>query len=272
MPEAKLNLQQKLFAVIEAMVKETDVKDVPLHMPAAVETLNYTIDMEEKIHPMDFSVSTAVDEIESSIQTQIIGIVDELNRPEIKDAAISDLRNGAKIVDEKVGTITCPALLETDTRLTTETKDFFKTFNVDKKLKYDAPVKGVDIAKLKPSARTFSLNLTVQPVLKDNLPFFKRVTVDKKPVVLSFLSEREQLHYWKKAIEKVRKDVKKMKMLGVYTAVPRGNTENLKINFSTKSLNYNFKNSLGLYKKEEPVKDLALFEDLETGKSIMVNK
>lgn len=270
MSEAKLNFQQKLFAVIEAMVKETDVRDIPLHMPAAVETLDYTIDMDQKIHPMDFSVSTAVDEIESTIQPQIVEIVEQLNRPGIRDAAIADLE--AKVVDEKVVAITCPALLEADTRLDTETKDFFTTFNVDKKLKYNTAVKGVDIAKLKPQTRTHNLAFTVQPVLKDNLPFFNRFTVDKKPVVLYFLGEREQLHYWKKAVEKVRKDVKKLKMIGVYTAVPRGSSENLKINFSTKSLNYNFKNSLSLYKKEEPVKDLALFEDLETGKSIMVNK
>lgn len=265
-----MNFQQKLFAVIEGMVKETDVKDIPLHVPAAVETLDYTIDMDEKIHPMDFSVSTAVDEIEPAIPAQIVEIVEQLTQPGIEDAALSDLQ--ADVVDEKVDTIICPALLEADTHLGTETKDFFKTFNVDKKLKYDTAVKGVDIAKLKPRTQIHNAKFTIRPVLKDNLPFFKRFTVNKKPVVLSFLGEREQLHYWKKAVEKTRKDVKKLKMVGIYTAVPRGSTENLKINFSTKSLNYNFKESFSLYKKEEPVQDLGLFEDLETGKSIMVNK
>ncbi len=270
MSEAKLNIQQKLFAVIEGMVKDTGVKDIPLDMPAAVETLDYTIDMDEKIHPIDFSVSTAVDQVETDIPVDIVGAVEQLTQPEVKDAAISDLQT--EVVDEKVEAINCPPIHDADTHLTTEINDFFKTFNVSKKLKYNAAVKGVDIAKLKPQTQTHNLNFTIQPVVKDNLPFFKRFTVNKKPVVLSFLGEREQLRYWKKAVEKTRKDVKKLKMVGVYTAVPRGSTENLKINFSTKSLNYNFKDSFSLYKKEEPVQDLALFEDIETKKSIMVNK
>ena len=44
----------------------------PNRIPAAVETLDHSVDMNPKIHPMDFSVSTAVDEIEFSIQTRMV--------------------------------------------------------------------------------------------------------------------------------------------------------------------------------------------------------
>ena len=44
----------------------------PTRIPAAVETPEHTVDMNPKIHPMDFSVSTAVDEIEFSIQTGMV--------------------------------------------------------------------------------------------------------------------------------------------------------------------------------------------------------
>lgn len=268
MSETRLNLQQKLFAVIEAMVKETEVRDIPMDVPAAVETLDYAFPVEDTVHSMDFGIPFAVEDIETSMEPQVVEIVGELNCPRIGEASISDLET--KVMDEKVEEIHCPGIFDVDTSLTAETKDFFKIFDVGKKLKYDTVVKSIEPGDLTPGIKR--LNLTIFPILKENLPFFNSLTVEKKPVVLSFLSEKEQLEYWKKAVIKTRRDVKQLKMIGVYTGIPRGGIDNIKINFSTRCLNYTFKMSLGLYKKQESLKDLALFQDLETGKSIMVSK
>jgi len=73
----------------------------PTRIPAAVETPVHTAGMDPKIHPMDFSVSTAVDEIDSSIQNRIVEAVEQLNRPGIRDAAVSDLENGKSIMVNK---------------------------------------------------------------------------------------------------------------------------------------------------------------------------
>ena len=268
MSETKLNLQQRLFSVIESMVKETEVRDIPTDVPAVVETLDYAFRMEDVIQTLDFDITSTIDDVDISIEPEIVEIIGELACPQIGDAAISDLET--EIVDEKVEEINCPGIFDVDTSLTTETKDFFKIFDVEKKLKYDTVVKALEPGDLTPGIKR--LNLTIFPILKDNLPFFNSITVEKKPVVLSFLSEKEQLEYWKKAVLKTRRDVKQLKMIGVYTGIPRGRIDNIKINFSTRCLNYTFKVSLGLYKKEGTLKDLALFQDLETGKSIMVSK
>jgi len=70
----------------------------PTRIPAAVETLDHTVDMDLKIHPMDFSVSTAVDGIESSIQTRIVEVVDEKVEEPVKGLALfEDLETGKSI-------------------------------------------------------------------------------------------------------------------------------------------------------------------------------
>jgi hypothetical protein len=268
MSETRLNFQQKLFAVVESMVKETEVRDIPMDVPAAVETLDYAFRVEDTVHPVEFNISAAIEAVDISMEPEIVEIVGELACPRIGDAAISDLETA--VVDEKVGEIHCPGIFDVDSSLTTETKDFFEIFGVGKRLKYNTVVKSIEPGDLTPGFKR--LNLTIFPILKDNLPFFNSITVEKRPVVLSFLSEEEQLEYWKKAVLKTRKDVKQLKMIGVYTGIPRGCIDNIKINFSTRCLNYTFKVSLGLYKKENTLKDLALFQDLETGKSIMVSK
>ncbi|MCP5105392.1 MAG: hypothetical protein GY950_18530 [bacterium] len=268
MPETKLNVRQKLFAALEALVKETEVKNVTLDIPVDIDTLPFTIDMANKIQSLDYRVPSTVMEMETAIKPRVNCIVEELTRPRITDASISDLN--AAVVDEQVEILHTPRILDADTRLTGETIDFFKTFGVEKKLKYNVTVKNLKPPDLTPKTR--QLNVTIYPMLKENLGFFNRLTVNKKPVVLSYLSEKEQLHYWKMALIKTRKDIKKLKLLGVYTGIPRDSIENIKVNFSTKSLNYNFKTSIRLYKKEEPLRDMALFDDLETGKSVMVSK
>lgn len=185
MQESKLNFQQKLFAVIEDLVKQTK-------------------------------------KVDFSIESQVTALLDEFTQVEVK------------------------------------------------KFKFAIDVKGINLTNLKPIPH--GLNLTVFPTLKDNLPFFKRFPIEKKPIVLSYLAEEEQLHYCKNAVLKTRKDPKKLKLVGVYKGIPRGSIENIKINYSTNYLNYNFKTFFSPYKKSEPFKDIALFQDLETDKSVMVSK
>lgn len=268
MSEDKLNLQQKLFAVIEGMVKETAIKEVPLHFSTAVTPLTFSINMKDRCHGVDFSIPSSVTDMEFSITPRLTCIVEELVKPRVEDAAITALET--RVADEPVEKFHSPAVFDADPALTTETRDFFKTVGMDKKLKYNASVKKIDLTAFKP--KTYHLNFTIRPILRDNPGYFNRFTVAKKPVVMWLLAEKEQLHYWKKAVLKTRKDPKKLKMVAVYTGIPRDMVENIKINYTNKCLNYNFKTSLRLLKKDEPLKDMALFKDLETGKTIMVSK
>jgi len=74
----------------------------PTRIPAAVETLGHTVDMGLKIHPVDFSVSAAVGEIESSIQTRIVEAVDEKVEEPVKCLALfEDLETVESIMVNK---------------------------------------------------------------------------------------------------------------------------------------------------------------------------
>jgi hypothetical protein len=268
MSEDKLKVQQKLFAAIEGMVKETRIKEVPLHFLTEVKPLTFSIDMKERCRGLDFSIPLSVTDMEFSIKPRMTCIVEEFAKPRVEDAAIAALET--TVTDEPVEMFHSPTVFDADPGLTTGTRDFFKSVGVDKKLKYNVSVKKIDLTAFKP--KTYHLNFFIRPILRDNLGYFNRFTVAKKPVMMWLLAEKEQLHYWKKAVLKTRKDPRKLKLVAVYPGIPRDMVENIKINYASKCLNYNFKTSLRLLKKDEPLKDMALFKDLETGKSIMVSK
>lgn len=266
MSEEKLNFQQKLFAVVEGMVKETKIREIRLDMPVAAEELAFA--MTAGTGSLDLEVPAVTQPLETTITPRVTGAVESLNNPPVLDAGITALE--AVVKDEEITAVRVAAVHDADVRPTTRTVDFFEQFGVDKKIKYSTAVKAVHCSG--PKTVVHHPDFAVYPTLADNLELFKRFTVEKKPIVLSYLSEKEQLLFWKKAVKKTRKDPKSLRLLGVYTGLPRRSIEGVKLNMNTLCLNYNFKTSFGFLKKEEPLEDVALFQDMETARSVMVSK
>ena len=271
MSEEKLNLQQKLFAVIEGLVRETKIQELHPDIPAAVEELSFAI--KTTTHSQAFQFPARTQALDTTIPAETVEIVQSFLQPQVTDAAISALQAAA--VDENVAAVRDATVYDAPVQLTTDTVDFFSRFQINPNVKYTTTVKDVDFTGLK-VGKPRSLNISVYPILRNNLELFKRFPVEKRPVILSFVSEEEQLHYWKKAVIKTRKEPRQLELVGVYTGIPRQYIENIRINFSNRCLNYNFKTTfdigINLRAKKEPLKDMAVFQDLETGKSIMVSK
>jgi hypothetical protein len=267
MSDQKLSLQHKLFAAVERMVRDTPVHDANLRFPAAVDDMDFSIDVEcadiEFHIPADI---TGVDFVMGAGKTH--EIVEQLTQPAVIDAGMGKLE--AKVIDEKVDTIENahvhdePIVLDTDARVT----DFFKQHRIKPGLLYSTTVKGVSIPALKPIAKNVMTDIASTASVKENLFFFRRLIVRHKPVVLSFMTEKEQLVYWKWAVSQTGKEAKKLAMVGVFTGVPYDYIENIKINYSQKRLFYNFR--ARAFRPGEHLKDVALFNDLDTNKTIVV--
>jgi len=266
MSEQKLNLSHKVFAALERLIKETTVWDAELELPVqtcepdwsmATTTVDIRLDTPASIQTLDFNFDSQTHEI-----------IDILSRPTIHDAAVEELH--PRIIDEKVDILLSvpvhnePVTLETNTRVI----DLFKRFNVDLKPIQSTTVKNVNIIALKPLIVDIPISSTIHVSLKENLFLFRRLTVHHKPVVMNYVSEREQLSYWKWAVRKTNKEPKKLRLEGVYSGIPFDYIENIKIDFSQKKLCYNFKAKA--IRSGDSLKDIALFTDMETGKTVVV--
>ncbi len=267
MSEAKLNVQQRLFAALETLVKQTRVKEVPLLFSTAVTPIPFSVDT--AVHEMEWEVPVSIAAPpDFLLDVRVAGGVEEITCPEVRDAEVSALSTG--VIDVAVDTLHSVQLHEVavDTLSTVPVRDFFADYQI-KKMKYSTSVKTVNLASYSPGIR--KLTTAIFPILKENVTFFRKLPVSAHPAELSYMSVKEQFYFWKKAVNKTRKEAKKLKLLGVYPGIPREAIENIKVSYSSRSLNYNFIPSYN-HRKETPLVQIALFTDLETNKSVMVSK
>ncbi|MCP4217491.1 MAG: hypothetical protein GY765_22815 [bacterium] len=260
-----LNFQQKLFAVVEGLVKTTKVKDLDMDVP--VQTYRLPFAVRTSVHTGNLEIKTTVNAPVFGITPRITGELEVFNHPRITDAKISAL--DAVVKDEKVETINCTSIGDINFSIQCETVDFFSRFSYAGRPEYITSVKSIAVSDVKTPIH--SLKPVIRPLVKDNLRYFNNYTVTNKSVVLSLVSEKKQLAYWRDAVLKTRKDPKRLELIGIFYGVPRGAVENLKINFSDKCLNYNFKNSRD-NSREISLEQPALFRDLDNDKSIMVKR
>ena len=74
--------------------------------------------------------------------------------------------------------------------------------------------------------------LKITTLVKEDIFYFRRLTLQKQPVRLSFLAEAEQLAYWKQAVRQSRKEPRQLQIAGLYNGIPYDCVENLKIKAS----------------------------------------
>jgi len=281
MSEEKLKLPQKLFAALERLIRETHVKDLDLGVTVTTAALDYSL--RAVVRPLDFAVPVQVSQMPVTIESQTIEIVHRFTHSPIQDASLQGLT--AQVKEEPLETINTAAVISEplDIVTTTAVYDLFKEYQIEPGhlssalshssagAKSSRVVKTIDIDILKPRVHQVSqskFNITAK--VNENLALFRRLTLQKKNVILSFLSEKEQLVYWKRAVNQTKKEARHLQMIGVYTGIPYDCVENIKVNYSEQSMNYNFKARAQGSRCE--LKDIALFNDSSTNKILMVLK
>ncbi|MGE5343283.1 MAG: hypothetical protein ACM3SY_17580 [Candidatus Omnitrophota bacterium] len=271
MSDQKLNLSHKVFAALERLVKDTVVWDAELTIPATC--CDQELSLPQTCVAIDPAIPSAVVDLEESslcIRAETQEIVDHLIHPTITDARMNALE--AVVHDEPVGDIASATIHEVPLDLETSSElrvhDFFKKYRIAPTLSYTATVKPIDIESLKAPVHGIAVNLASRCFIRENVTFFHRLTVQHKPAVLSFLSERTQLGYWKRAVVQTKKEARKLDLIGIYWGVPYESIENIKINYSQKRLCYHFK-AQALH-SDIALKNIALFVDTDTQKTVVV--
>lgn len=280
MSEEKLKFTQRMFALLERLTRETRVKDLNMSLNIGTDSLDFTLST--NIKSTDFKINANVIAPPFYIKTQSMEIVQDFTHPRLNDAAM-DVFN-TQIIEEDLNSFRAAVVKDEKISFSTTTKviDWFAVLNVDNKdfasslIKYNSTAKDlknftkdVNFELLKPKIHQVPKNkLSISTSIKENLFFFKRLTVQAKSVVLSLLSEKQQLLFWSKAINQTGKEARYLKMIGVFKGIPYDSIENLKVNYSQKSLNYNYKSLIS--KKSSELKDLAIFNDLTSSKLVMV--
>jgi hypothetical protein len=266
MSDKELKLTQKLFAVVEGLVKATKVHSINVHPESEhgaeghVKEMDFSFEINH--HSLDFDMTADVSPLPFSIPVETCEIVQQFNQPPIYDASLENIET--RIIDEQVENIihtSVQGLESTDIRFDADTKvhDLFKLYNIKPKLAYDTPVKSINPQWQK--INTYDIPCTLKTRVKENTRFFKRLTVERHSVEMSLLAEKDQLIFWRNAVLKTKKEPKQLKLLGVYTGVPYPYIETQKItmNPTKKTLTYVFNSKTPKKSDPEQLKDIALF-------------
>jgi len=284
MSEEKLKLPQKMFAALERLIRETRVRELDLDYRVTAKTTD--ISMKTAVKPIAFALPATVTDIPVTITTQSIEILSQFIHPDIFDSSLESLTTA--VVDEQVESINTTAVVEEPLEFSATTRviDLFRQYRIDprrlssyiqsdssKPSRLTSLIRQVDFQLLKPGVHTLHQNkLKISAEIKENTVLFKRLTTQKKAVILSYLSEQEQLIYWRQAVLQTKKEPRQLQLIGVFTGIPYDYVENIKVNYRQKSLNYNFKVKSTPGKRSIQLKDIALFSDITTNKIIMVFK
>lgn len=269
MSEQELSLTHRLFALLERWVKETRVHGieiVPDPNTGVVRSLDFKLDT--GVGQLDYSFSTALSTLDFTIESETIEIVQSLILPRINDAAMQDLE--AVINDETVDQLTDIAIYDQDTSIGADNlsppgvHDLFKKFNLKPRLFYSTAIHKLDIKHWRTDLKVKSLPVTFSVKIQENLLLAKRFAVERKPAEVSYVSEKNQLILWKKAVEKSRKEPKDLKLIGIYPGVPFYfiQAEKISINPANRILTYRFKAKLPNTRSTEDLRDLALFSTI----------
>jgi hypothetical protein len=285
MSEEKLKLSQKMFAALERLIREARVKDLELELEVKTKSLEYSLTASTQ--SPDFALTAPVKETPLTLAVNPVEIVYRLSNPVIGTASLDTLTT--RVVDEEVERINTAAVFtEPFQAITTaEVKDLFKEYHIvpgrlpashqiaSATGSSGSLVKNLEFHLVPPRQHLGvhsvpESRLKITPQIKENVFYFKRLTLQKRPVKLSFLSEQQQLIYWRQAVLKSRKEPRQLQIAGVYTGIPYDCVENLKINAQQNTLQYNFKTGSQFQGSRCPLKNIALFNDLSENKVLVV--
>jgi hypothetical protein len=284
MSEQELSLTHRLFAVLERWVKETRVHGievVPDPATGAVKTLDFTLDTE--VAEVDYSIASGVQDQAFAIDAQTVEIIQALIQPGVNDASMEDLE--VKVQDEEVEHLITTEVHDQETSFSSlagtppRVHDLFNIYKIKPKMFYSTSVKSVAVRGWTTGVKDLPVGLAAR--IKENLLLAFRFQVERSPAQVSYVSEKDQLILWKKAVEKSKMEPKALKLIGIYPGVPFYfiQAEKISMNPARKTLTYRFKSKIPRSRDRSDLRDLALFtiiSDEAGGKStsslVMVKK
>ncbi len=262
MSDKKLNLSHKLAGVIDRLIKTTRVKEVDLNTFKGMRSVNLRIESVIKRGVPFIAFNERV--IDCVIEPQLFEVIGNLKKNKVFTISLSELNTNIKA--ENLHITYSGDVCDIPTNINTKTEDVFKKFNISSKLNYKTKIRELNLRLFKP--KILSVHRLDYPRIIDNYYLIKKTIISKKSVKFDFLSEKEQLIYWRKAVIQTKRDPKGLELMGVYYDVPYYNIENFKIDFSMQKLSYRLKENTNTNKLK--VCDIIIFRDISKKKGIII--
>ncbi len=262
MSDQKLNISHKLAGVIDRLIKTTSVKSIDLNVFKGAYSANFNIEIKTKRVVPHISTDTKV--INCIFTPQLTEIIGSFSKPKVEKISLSEIKTEVKT--ENLYLIHSGNIANISTVVDVKVEDVFRKFNISSKLNYKTRISEFDFNNIKP--KILNIGRLNYPRVINNYYLVKNSIISKKTAQLFFLSQKEQLTYWRKAVMQTKLDPKELELIGVYYNVPYYNLQNFKIDFSQRELKYKLKeNSVA---KKIKVCDIIIFRDIEKKKGIII--
>jgi hypothetical protein len=264
MSDKKLKLSHKIAGVIDRLIKTTRVKTINLSVLKGIGDLPVSINFSiKRVSPY---ISYNPSYLEFQIHPELIEIVGTLKNNKTMSVSLEDLKTAVK--DEPLAVYHSNSVLKVNTYFAATKVDFFEEFKVARKLKYKTKIK--DISSHFAVPKINNLESFKFPMIKENLYYIKKQKIIQKTVQLTYLTEKQQLNYWRRAVISTKKEPKKLEFIGVYYQVPYYDIEKIKINYKLKELSYVLKENI--IAKKTRICNIIVFRDIAEKKGVIIEE
>ncbi len=255
----KLKASHKIAAFLERMLRDIRVRDMEVAIPA----VSQEIPSEIRAYVIDESVALNCDLVEmdtgfgSSVHSMGALSVDEITGISLKSFTTES-------VDIELKSITATTVEDENLRIDAVALDYCDSDSF--RIKYKTRVRPIDFSGF--SATVNWLNPLIYSKVKDNLFLIRKLKVRHSAVNMSYVGEKTQLKFWKKAVITTRKDPKKLELKGFFYGVPVDSIEKLAYDGMRGVLLYSYTQN---YRKGVvKVKDVAVFHDVEKNERVVI--
>lgn len=261
MPVNDNTLPQKLLTLLDRMIRGTKIKEIPPLIACQIRSV--TQPPPAKIDSESLRINTTFQPVALPQTSQVTDIIQNFATPQTHQCSLSDLL--AQIHTENIKSIRSVGWVSPSITIHSKAIDLFKKFDLSRRLNYKTRVHTLSPSTLSTQVKStgFQLNLQIRNKLADLMT----IPVKVPPAVLSFISEKEQLAFWKLAIRQAHKSPKQMNLIGIYPGVPYNCATHIEVD-RLKNLQFRFKEKLSTVRGN--LQKVALFRDLDTQKIISV--
>ena len=260
MPER--DIKQKIFAAIEKIVRNLKVNDLPTDMYTKSNYFFYNLFTENR--NMDFEIVSEVNESLNELNANINDSMKDIKKPKLITIDFNFLK--LKISEVNFNMFNNFKIRSKELLFIPKVNNSLKSDQNVFKLKYKANVRSMKLNLKDLNIRRYVLKFDSN--IKEDITIIRLVNTKRNPVILSFLSEEEQLKFWKVAIVNMKKKPKQIELLSIFRNIVLDYIEKVKYDSSKNKLSYCFK--LTNPKKNVKKFDVGIFKDIDNNKAFMV--
>jgi hypothetical protein len=267
MPGQRLNIPQRLFSLLEKIFGECRVSEalltfaggtVPVPLAWACRPAEVALLCSVAVHSQEMAWS----------QVQVVDLLEKVERANVTDFLVGT--EHPAIAENDLALLHSPPLAAVRLEMRPAVRDVFNKFNAkyfssaaDMVRGWELPHSGRIAAK--------QVQLSLSSYVRENTALMRTMVIKRRPVILNYVAESEQLEFWKMAVEQTGKEPRRLELIGVYLGIPLERVESFRWDSQGNHLALVVSRSAPLAGLSEN-KDVALFRDLETQKAVMVAK